>query len=229
MTFLQPVVSILDGVMKTLYSFTHDWGLSIVVLTLLIRSLLFKLNLSSARQQVRSFSVQPILSDLRTRYASDPAKLIQKMTELNTRYGIKPFMPFGAALIQMPIFMSLYPYFTMHGAGMTSLIVPWMQSLGISDPSHLLPYLYGLLSWIGLSIPLLPEQAASQPFLLRMGLPLLVVAISTAVMWRSPAALVLYWSVNGAVTLAERIWYRTPAGRKLLYRGVTVEHPDSGN
>jgi YidC/Oxa1 family membrane protein insertase len=52
-SLLQPVISVLNMLLSALQGFTHDWGLAVILLTLLIRASLFALNLKTAKQQVR--------------------------------------------------------------------------------------------------------------------------------------------------------------------------------
>lgn len=225
MSLLQPFISLLDLVLNALAAFTTDWGLAILLLALLVRSLLFRVNLISARQQVRQIRMQPDIRELRERYTDQSGKLGEEMLRLYSRYGIKPGLAFAAGLIQMPVFMSLYPYFTVHGSQMTSMLIPWMQMLGVPDPSHALPMLYGLIGWMGMLISLVPDQAASQSALLKAGMPLIITAVSLAVMWRSPAALVLYWAGSGTITIVERLFFRSSFGQKLLHKGIPSPEP----
>ncbi|MEY9092822.1 YidC/Oxa1 family membrane protein insertase [Paenibacillus sp. RC84] len=225
MSLLQPFISSLDRILNVLAAFTNDWGLAILLLALLVRSLLFRVNLLSARQQVRQIRMQPAIRQLREQYANQSGKLGEEMLRLYSRYGIKPGLAFAVGLIQMPIFMSLYPYFSLHGAQMTSMLIPWMPSLGVPDPAHALPVLYGIIGWLGMLISLVPDPAASQPALLRAGMPLVIMGVSLTVMWRSPAALVLYWAGSGIVTILERLFFRSSYGQKLLHKGIPVPEP----
>ncbi|MEC0248535.1 membrane protein insertase YidC [Paenibacillus chitinolyticus] len=225
MSFLQPFISLLDRILNVLAAFTHDWGLAVLLLALLVRSLLFRVNLLSARQQARQIRMQPAIRQLREQYTNQSGKLGEEMLRLYSRYGIKPGLALAAGLIQMPIFMSLYPYFSLHGAQMTSMLIPWMQSLGVPDPAHALPVLYGIIGWLGMLISLVPDPASSQPALLRVGMPLVIMSVSLTVMWRAPAALVLYWAGSGIVTILERLLFRSSYGQKLLHKGIPVSEP----
>ncbi|WP_405079668.1 YidC/Oxa1 family membrane protein insertase [Paenibacillus chitinolyticus] len=225
MSFLQPFISLLDRILNVLAAFTHDWGLAVLLLALLVRSLLFRVNLLSARQQARQIRMQPAIRQLREQYANQSGKLGEEMLRLYSRYGIKPGLALAAGLIQLPIFMSLYPYFSLHGAQMTSMLIPWMQSLGVPDPAHALPVLYGIIGWLGMLISFVPDPASSQPALLKAGMPLVIMSVSLTVMWRAPAALVLYWAGSGIVTILERLLFRSSYGQKLLHKGIPVSEP----
>jgi YidC/Oxa1 family membrane protein insertase len=219
-TILQPVIHVLNMLLSALQGFTHDWGIAVILLTLLIRASLFLLNLKTAKQQVRQAHIQPLLVELRKKYASDTAKLSEEMMKLYNLYGIKPLSTIAVSLIQAPIFLGLYQLFISHGSTMTSGIIPWVTSLGQLDPMHIVPIAGAAITFISMLIPLTSEMAVAGSILQRAGLPLIMVGIFGAVMWWSPVAVCLYSATSSLFALLERGFYRTSFGKRLILEGM---------
>jgi len=168
-----PIAEVLDPVLTFLYSLTHDWGIAVICLTLLVRSILMLFNVKTARQQVRQARIRPQLAELRDRYKDDPNRYLQETMKLNKEHGIKLFSlgMLAAPIVQMPILAGMISLFSSHGAAMTSVLVPWVATLAHSDPWHIVPLVYAILSFVGFLIPLTNELAAAQSIVGRISLP----------------------------------------------------------
>lgn len=107
---------------------------------------------------------------------------------------------------------------------MTSIVIPWMATLSESDPLHIVPIVYAVLTFVSFLIPLTNDMAVTQSLPLQMALAVVFTAILMTVMWRFPVALVLYWVTNALLALAEKMFYRTQWGKRLLQRGIPEVH-----
>ncbi|MFD0695894.1 YidC/Oxa1 family membrane protein insertase [Paenibacillus sp. GCM10027628] len=226
-TILHPIITTLFAGLSGLYHMTSDWGFAIILLTLLVRVLLFPFNLRTARQQLRQSSMQPVLAELKQKFAQDQARLLQETSKAYQQFGVKPLSLIAVSLIQAPLFLSLYRVFSTHGAAMTSHLVPWMSSLGAGDPFHLVPLLYAVVTFISMIVPLTSEIAVTGSWVSRMTLPLIMVMIMSAVMWSAPVAIGLYWMTNSLFAIVERGFYRTPIGRRWVTHGFSSENAAS--
>jgi len=88
-----------------------------------------------------------------------------------------------------------------HGVAMTSVLVPWVTTLAHSDPWHIVPLVYAILSFVGFLIPLTNELAAAQSIVGRISLLLLFSGFFSIMLWSSPIALGLYWTANAIAVL----------------------------
>ncbi|MCZ8524013.1 MULTISPECIES: YidC/Oxa1 family membrane protein insertase [Paenibacillus] len=222
-TFVQPLTDVLAHVMSLIYGWTQDWGAALILLTFGVRLLLIRFNLNAARQQVRTAAAQPELAKLREKHGKDLPQLVRHTADVNRAYGIRPFAPFAAALVQAPLLMAMYGLFLTHGSTMTTFLLPWMASLGVADPLHLLPLAAGLLSAAAGLLPMAeaPVLGSMAPGMgSRVFLGLLLLLVPLAVTWAAPAAVGLYWAAGSAFGLLERLFYRTPPGRRLVRRGL---------
>lgn len=221
--WLQPVTSVLASILTLLFQAVQDWGLAVLLLTLLVRMLLFPLNLRTARQQVLQMKIQPELKSIREQFAEDRDRLLQETVKLYQKYNVKPMSMFTTALLQMPIFMAMYGLFRSHGAAMYSLFIPWVVTFAQADPWHILPIFSTMLTLINALIPLTGDLVSSVPLGQRLTSILLVVPFSLFFLWKAPIALGLYWTAGSIFALMERGFYRTRFGRTLLLQGTPTQ------
>jgi YidC/Oxa1 family membrane protein insertase len=219
-SWFHSISSLLAPLLEAFHTFTHDWGLAVIGLTLCVKAGLFYFNLLAARQQVRSAAMQPKLKEVRERLAATPEKLTAEMFKLYRDYRIRPFQSIVALLLQMPVLMGMYGLFLTHGGAMTSLLLPWAANLAQADPYHLVPAATAVLSFVTGLIPLTGTAlaAAGAGGMNRWTLAIIIALVPLLFMWRSPIALGLYWMTSSAFGLLERGFYRTDWGKRLLAR-----------
>ena len=106
---LQPLINVFDAILKVF----HDdiglgWGLAIIALTLLIRSLLLPLTLKQLRSMYRMAQFTPEIKKLREKHGSDPQRLQRETLAFYKENRINPLGSVLPALAQLPVFLSLY-------------------------------------------------------------------------------------------------------------------------
>lgn len=90
----------------------HDVGLSIIIVTCIVKFVLLPLNLSATRSQYAMKAIEKEIADLKAKYKDDPKEFSKKMMEVYKREKINPFSSLFAVLIQIPIFFALYFVFS---------------------------------------------------------------------------------------------------------------------
>ena len=120
----------------------HDLGVAIVLLTILIRLILFPLFHKSARHQAKLQKIQPHLKKINETHKNDAEKKVQATMALYREHEINPFAPFLLLLIQLPILIALYQIFSdiLHPDILNSLY-PWVH-----PPADLNPTFLGLIN-----------------------------------------------------------------------------------
>ena len=102
------IVNVLFQILRLIQSFATDWGLSIIILTIIVRLILTPLVLKSTKSTARMQVLQPKLMEIQERYADDPQRQAEEMQKF---YSENKFNPFGSCLpllIQMPILIAFY-------------------------------------------------------------------------------------------------------------------------
>ena len=144
-----PVVwlaNLLRPVLEGIEWFVHDWGLAVILLTVLVRLFLFPMTLRQARFAWKNRIFMKAYKEVQAKFKDNPEKLREEATKLTLEHKFNPLSMMGTAILQMPIFAAVYAVFYHFGADITSSVVPWAHSLAALDPSHALPLLVAALS-----------------------------------------------------------------------------------
>jgi len=180
---------------------THigNWGWSIIILTLLIKLLLFPLSYKGMMSMQKLKDLAPQMKSLKEKYGKDPQKMNMKMMELYKKHGANPMGGCLPMLLQIPVFFALYRVFLnaveLQGAPWTL----WITDLSLKDPFFVLPILMGVSMWYQQRIT---PNTMTDPIQQKVFQWLPVVMTMFFVTF--PAGLVLYWLVNNIFTIAQQ-------------------------
>ncbi len=186
--------------MSFIYSIIGNWGWAIVILTFSIKLLFYKPSEISGRSMAKMRKVQPRIQALRERYADDRQKLNMATMELYKNEKINPASGCLPILIQLPVFLALYWVLLESVELRQAPFVLWLQDLSVRDPYYVLPLIMGGAMWVQQKLNVTPPDPIQARVLMMM--PVMMIAFS-AVM---PAGLVLYWSVNTVLSVAQQ-WH----------------------
>ena len=180
-----------------------DWGLAIIVLTVVVRLLLLPLTFKQQKSMANMQAVSPMITEIQQKYADDPQRLNEEMRKIYTEYKFNPLSGCLPILIQMPIFVALFTV-------LRDRLPPEAHFYGIltslsSSPSTIfaeqgivacIPYiifviLFGVLTFL----PMYLQQNQNQ-MTKTMGIVMTVMMLFFG--WSSPAGVLLYWVVSSA-------------------------------
>ncbi len=125
--------------LETIHEFVPSWGLSIIVLTLIFRALVWPLITTQTRSMFGMQKLQPEMQKLQKKYKDDREKLSQEMMKLYKEAGVNPAGGCLPILLQMPLFIILWRVFVNFEFNEGFL---WIPDLGLADPFYILPALY---------------------------------------------------------------------------------------
>lgn len=181
-----------------IHGFVNNWGASIILLTVFIKAVFFKLSATSYRSMANMRRVQPKLQDIREQYAEDKQKQSQAMMELYRKEKINPMGGCLPILVQMPVFIALY-WVLMESVELRHApFMLWIDDLSVMDPYFVLPLMMGASMWFMQKLnppPPDPMQAKIMQWL--------PVIFTFFFLW-FPAGLVLYWVVNNLLSMAQQ-------------------------
>lgn len=129
-------------VLEYIHQFVPSWGLSIIVLTLLFRALVWPLITTQTKSMFGMQKLQPKLQEMQRKYKDDKEKLTQETMKLYREAGVNPAGGCLPILLQMPLFIILWRVFVNFEFNEGFL---WLPDLGQSDPFYILPVLYVLV------------------------------------------------------------------------------------
>lgn len=118
---------------------THDYGLAIVIITLMVRVILMPLNYKQKMQMIKQEKLKPEIEAIKEKYKDDVSKQQEKLAELYSQNGVSV----GACImpvLQMPLMIGLYQAIrTIATVGVGTVIIPWVSSILARDPFFVLP------------------------------------------------------------------------------------------
>ncbi len=191
-----PLFWILDW----LHGFVSNWGVAIILLTVLVKLVLYPLSSASYKSMANMRRVAPQMKRLQERHAGDRQKLSQEMMGLYKKEGVNPLGGCLPMLLPMPIFIALYWVLFESVELRQAPFLLWIEDLAAKDPFFVLPLLMGGTMYLQQAM----SPAMGDPMQVRM-MKMMPIVFTVLFLW-FPAGLVLYWLVNSVLSVAQQ-WY----------------------
>lgn len=211
--FFGPISEILILTLEKLNKVIGNMGISIIVLSILIRLLFFPLSAISLRSFKKIKDLQPEIEKIKEKYKDDKDKMGREIFELYRREKINPFSGCLPLLIQIPIFIALYNAL-MHSIDLRhASFALWIKDLsepdtilmlklgGLELPLRLLPLLMGLSFFVQ---QMMTPQVHHQDQGMKI-INYLMPVIFTFILWNVPSGLQLYWITTNVVGVLQQI------------------------
>ncbi|NNC55597.1 MAG: membrane protein insertase YidC, partial [Pseudomonadales bacterium] len=180
----------------------NNWGVSIIMLTVVVKLLFFRLSASSYRSMANMRRVQPKLLAIRDRYKTDKQAQSKAMMELYQKEKINPLGGCLPILIQMPVFIALY-WALMESVELRHApFALWIKDLSVMDPYFILPLLMGATMFFQQKMNPAPPDPMQAKVMQWMP-----VIFTFFFLW-FPAGLVIYWVSNNILSIAQQ-WFIT--------------------
>jgi len=195
-------LSIIAQPMYWILSWIHDvvknWGWTIIIFTILIKLVFFKLSETSYRSMANMRKLSPRIQALKDRYGDDKQRMQQAMMEMYKKDKINPLGGCLPMLVQMPFFIALY-WVLMESVELRQAPwIFWLQDLSIKDPYFILPVIMGATMFVQQKLnPAPPDPMQAK---MMMMLPF----VFTVMFAFFPSGLVLYWVMNNALSIAQQ-------------------------
>lgn len=216
--FFGGVSKVLLSILSFFYRFTHNWGMAIICLTILINIILFPLTFKSFHSMQQMKKIQPHMQKLKELHKDNPQKLNKEMMELYKQYNVNPLGGCLPLLLQMPIFIALYQglmrFIELKGSHFLWIkdlakpdAVPLPVSLPVLGSSiNILPILMVGVMLLqqkvsqGISGAAMTDEQASQQKIMMLMMPLFFGFL----FYKMPSGLVLYWLTNTILMTTEQ-------------------------
>lgn len=181
-----------------LHELFGNWGWSIILLTVFVKLLLFPLSAASYRSMARMRKLQPEMARLKEECGDDRQKLSQGMMELYKKEKVNPLGGCLPMLVQMPVFLALYWVLNESVELRQAPWLLWIQDLSVQDPWFVLPILNAACMYVLQTL----QPAPPDPLQAKV-LKFMPIGFSFFFMF-FPAGLVLYWTVNSLLSIAQQ-------------------------
>ncbi|MEF8834162.1 MAG: membrane protein insertase YidC, partial [Halofilum sp. (in: g-proteobacteria)] len=192
----EPLFWVLDWI----HSYVGNWGVAIILLTLLIKLVFYKLSEKSYRSMAKMRKLQPKIQQLKDRYGDDRERMGRAMMDL---YKTEKINPLGGCLpivVQIPVFIALYWMLLGTVELRHADFMLWINDLSTRDPWYVLPLLMGASMWAQQKLNPAPVDPMQQKIF--QALPV----VFTVFFMFFPAGLVLYWLTNNVLSIAQQYY-----------------------
>jgi YidC/Oxa1 family membrane protein insertase len=210
-----PLFNIMGFTLQTFHDWGAPWWLSIMMLTVVVRTFLFPLTIRQVKSMRKIQDLKPAVDELREEHKDDPQMLQQEMMKLYRERGANPLGGCLPIFVQLPIFLVLYytirEFDRLESFRTGGLL--WFQDLTVYDPLYLLPVIYIATMMISQEIAMkntAPEQKRIMRFL-----PL----VFGIVLLRFPAGLFVYWVTSNLISIVQNF---------LIYRNAPKPGAEEG-
>ena len=198
--FLTILARPLYWLLDLFHGLTGNWGWSIILLTLLIKLAFFHLSAKSYRSMAHMRRVAPRLKEIKEKYADDRQRMNQAMMDLYKTEKINPLGGCLPILVQIPVFIALYWVLLESVELRHAPWIGWIQDLTSPDPWFILPIIMGASMLLQFKLNPAPMDPVQEKVMMIMPFVL------TVFFAFFPAGLVLYWTTNNILSIAQQWW-----------------------
>ena len=186
--------------LSLVFEYVGNWGTAIIVVTILIKLVFYKLTEASGRSMAKMREIQPRMKALQDRYKDDRQALSQAMMELYKREKVNPAAGCLPILIQMPFFLAFYWVLLESVEMRQAPFALWITDLSSRDPYFILPIIMGAAMLFQQKLNPAPADPVQAKVMQVMPI------IFTGFFAFFPSGLVLYWVTNTLLSIAQQ-WY----------------------
>jgi len=187
-------------IMKFFYRIIPNYGVAILLLTLLVRLIMYPLQHKSMKSMKKMQELQPHMKSLQEKYKEDKPKLNQEMMQFMKTHKVNPMSGCLPMLIQLPVFIALYKVLANAVELYRSPFIFWITDLSVKDPFYIFPILMGVMMFVQQKITPNPTMDQTQAKMMLFMMPV----IFTIFMLSLPSGLTLYILFSTVLGIAQQ-------------------------
>jgi len=203
--------------LKFFYRFTHNYGVAIILLTVLIKILFWPLTHKSYVSMQAMKKLQPKMAKIKEKYKDDKEKMNQEVMQLYRTYKVNPLGGCLPMVLQIPVFFALYRVLYSSIAMRHAPFFLWINDLSAPDRLYVgfnIPYLGGLpvlTILMGVSMFLQQKMSPTSVDPRQEKMMLMMPVVFTVFFVNFPSGLVLYWLVNNVLSIGQQYYINKKA------------------
>jgi YidC/Oxa1 family membrane protein insertase len=211
---IRPISSyVIIPLFKFLHFFIPNYGIVLIVFSLIVKVVLYPLTKSSMRSMQKMQALQPMMNEIREKHKEDPQKMNQQVMRLYKEYGVNPAGGCLPMILQLPILYALWAVFSGTIELRQASFVWWIKDLSIPDVIAKLPFriplfamdeVSGLAVLMGVTMIIQQKMSVKDP---RQQAMVYIMPILMTLMFNSfPAGLNLYYFTFNLFSIAQQAW-----------------------
>jgi YidC/Oxa1 family membrane protein insertase len=217
--FLSPLEKALKWLLLMFYRIVPNYGVAIILLTLLVKVVFFPLTKKGSEATLRMQAMSPKIKELQTKYKDNPQKMNAEMAEFYKKEGYNPLSGCLPMLLQIPIFFAMYNLFNNHFDLRGAMFIPrWIPDLSLPEAIYtfstfripflgwsairLLPFIYVGSQLLYGKVTQTPDQQGNA----QMKMMLYVMPIVFFfILYDVPSGLLIYWIFSNVLTMVQQV------------------------
>lgn len=222
-SFLQPVADVISKVIDALYQVTvtigfPSYALAIILISILLKIILFPLMQKQMKSTMNMQEVQPKLEYLQKKYKNNPEKMNEEVMKLYKEYNINPMAGCLPLLIQMPILIGLFGALRQYNFDpIEHATFFWIPNLAEKDPLFILPILVALTMFLQQKISMSATPLAAENPTMKTMLYIMP-AMMLFVCWQMPSGLCLYWAFFSILSIIQQFFMNKQKKKEMALR-----------
>lgn len=218
------------------YNFVLDWGLAIVIVTLIFRLVLFPFMQKQIKSSYKMQQMQPRMREIQEKYANDQQRQAEEMQKMYAEIGFNPITGCLPLLLQMPIFIALfqvlqnmgsytegteYSFYHILPSLVSSPAAMWEQSFVSFLPYGLLLLLFALCTFLP---SLIQQRGMNNPQQKQTMIMMVIMSVMMLwIGWSSPAGVLLFWATSSIFGVCQQVITTSISKRKDAAAAAEVE------
>jgi len=207
-SFFDLIAKPLMQVLNFFYKYTGNYGIAIIILTIIIKIIFWPLSQKSYKSMNKMKKIQPMMTKIKEKYKDDRQKMNEEMMRLYKTYKVNPAGGCLPMLVQIPVFIALYqallsaielrhaPF--IYNLPFTDIV--WLADLSAKDPLYITPLIMGATMFIQQKMTPSPGDPTQAKVMLFMPV------VFTFIFLTFPAGLVVYWLANNVLSIGQQWW-----------------------
>jgi YidC/Oxa1 family membrane protein insertase len=186
--------------LKFLYGYVHNYGIAIIILTVLIKMIFWPLGNKSYKSMKEMQKLQPKMTALREKYKGDKTRLSQESMALYKTHKVNPLGGCLPMVVQIPVFFGLYKALLYAIELRHSPFFWWIQDLSAKDPYYITPLVMGATMFLQQKM----TPTGADP--MQAKIMLLMPVVFTFMFLNFPSGLVIYWLFNNIISIGQQVY-----------------------
>ncbi len=209
------MVTIFNNLLKRIFTFTGDWGLAIVLLTIAVKVILLPISIKQKISLTRQQEISKKMEDIKVKYKNDKEKLDK---ELKKHYeeSAKSMLGCFVSLLQLPIISSLYLTIIRLPVEVSTILIPWVTNIKLPDKYFILPIIYLIANLCPSLISYIPYFRVGDNIKVEKPNILMTAIISILFVGKAPVGVGIYLITSSIFSFMEELVYRFYIRRKCL-------------
>ena len=186
--------------LKFFYRYVGNYGLAIIIITIILKALFFPLTHKSYKSMKEMQKIQPKMAALKEKYKDDRDAMNKAVMELYREHKVNPMGGCLPMIVQIPVFFALYKSLMFSIELRHAPFIFWVTDLADKDPYYVTPVI------MGISMFLQQKMTPSQMDPVQQKMMLALPVVFTFMFLSFPSGLVLYWLVNNILTICQQMY-----------------------